>query len=164
MFEGEQWFTYLSEGQKDLVKQAYDLLERFERRSTKSETPEPHDYSFVVFSMAKAYEGFLKKFFLEAKLIDRKTYEGDRFRIGKALNPDLPQRFRGRWWLYGPLTEACGDEKVPQKLWRAWKECRNRLFHFFPRHKHFIDLAEAKERIEQLKIAMKEAIACGVLE
>ena len=159
MFEGENWFEYLAEGQKDLVKEAYELIAREESAKNKF-----HDYSFAVFPMAKAYEGFLKKFFLETSLIDQKTYDGDRFRIGKALNPDLPQRFRGRWWLYGPMEERCGSEQVPRELWRAWRECRNRLFHFFPKHKHFINFLEAKQRVGQIKRAMEAALSCGIID
>ena len=163
MLENENWFDYLSEGQKDLVKQAYSLLEESRIKNKQLGRDEYHDYSFVVFPMAKAYEGFLKKFFLDAGLIDDKTYQGDRFRIGKSLNPDLPSRHRGNWWLYGPLTDLCKGEKMPYQLWRAWKECRNLLFHFFPKHKHFINQQEAQKRVEQIEQAMRTAFSCGLI-
>jgi len=163
MFKDEGWFRYLTEGQKDLADQAYRLLSKFQITNSKLQKPEFHDYSFVVFPMAKAYEGFLKKFFLDAKLIDIKTYNGDRFRIGKALNPELPEKHRGRWWLYGPLAKAGGGEALPQQLWKAWKECRNLLFHFFPKHEHFVTLDGARQRVEQLRMAMKAAVECGII-
>lgn len=184
MFAGEAWFEYLSEGERDLVVQAYDLLAREKREALRrsgsshrarsaqgdkvameslatlsSDKGGFHDYSFVVFPMAKAFEGFLKQVFLEAGLITEATYSGDRFRIGKSLNPALPPRARGIWWLYGPLREQCG-EAVPEELWTAWKDCRNLLFHFFPQHKHFITLAEAELRLTQLKEAMAAMLAC----
>jgi len=159
MFSGEQWFDYLSEGQKDLVRQAYILLGKEELN-----TAEFHDYSFMVFPMAKAYEGFLKKFFKDANLIDQRTYEGDRFRIGKSLNPALPHSHRGKWWLYGPLTQVCDGEELPKQLWKAWKQCRNLLFHFFPKHKNFVTFEDAGSKIEQIRQAMKAAVACGVLD
>lgn len=154
MFEGEAWFDYLLEGERDLVVQAYELLAREKREQKRF-----HDYSFVVFPMAKAFEGFLKQVFLDAGLITEATYNGDRFRIGKSLNPTLPAKARGMWWLYGPLREQCG-EAVPAELWQAWKDCRNLLFHFFPQHTHFVTLAEAEQRLAQLKEAMAAMLAC----
>ncbi len=153
MFEGEAWWEYLDEGQKDLVKQAYTLLEKFKVADEKFQ-----DYSFVVFPIAKAYEGFLKKWFWEMGLIDRQTYMGDRFRIGKALNPDLPKEHRGDWWMYGLVAEKCGEE-VAQELWQAWKQARNRLFHFFPPQQS-ITLEESHAKLEQLRRAMTEVMEC----
>lgn len=163
MFEGDAWFDYLAEGERDLVVQAYRLLEESGIRNKELGGPQYHDYSFVVFPMAKAFEGFLKQVFLEAGLITEATYNGDRFRIGKSLNPALPPRARGIWWLYGPLKEQCG-EVMPQVLWTAWKDCRNMLFHFFPQHKHFITLVEAEQRLGQLKEAMVAMLRCGLIE
>ena len=58
-FKSEAWYQFLDEGMADLVKQAYSLLDKFK-------VPEYHDYSFIVFPMAKAYEGFLKNGFSPA--------------------------------------------------------------------------------------------------
>jgi len=46
------------------------------------------DYSFLVFPFAKAYEGFLKRFFLDMKLISKDEYYSDDIRIGRILNPN----------------------------------------------------------------------------
>ena len=123
MSEREAWWEFLSQGQRDLVEESYQLLEWVKETREKF-----HDYSFAVFPMAKAYEGMLKLWFFKLGLISQKTYEGDRFRVGKALNPDLPGRMRGKWWMYGPVKEKCG-EGTAIKLWEAWRECRNKLFH-----------------------------------
>ena len=150
-FRETTWWGFLDEGQKDLVMQSWQLLEMA------GGGKQFHDYSYVVFPMAKAYEGFLKKWFYSLGLIDKATYEGHKFRLGKALNPDLPEKYRSDWWMFGPLEERYG-EKLPQQLWLAWKECRNLLFHFFPQHTHFIAIADAKERLEQLSAAMAVTI------
>ncbi|KXK09261.1 MAG: hypothetical protein UZ22_OP11002001140 [Microgenomates bacterium OLB23] len=56
----EQLRNYISEGQKDLIDEGLHLLEHAEN----SHDENLHDYSFVVFPFAKAYEGFLKQVFL----------------------------------------------------------------------------------------------------
>lgn len=138
---------------RDLVEESFTLLEREERLQG-----ELHDYSFVVFPMAKAYEGFLKKLLLDMKLIDKRQYYGEHFRIGRALNPSLPKRYRAGW-VYGRLVESCqGNEELPLFLWEVWKRARNRIFHFFPDHHEFISLEEAREMIEKLAEGMERAL------
>lgn len=154
----DEWMDSLSGGQRGLVKQAYRLLEESGTRNQES----GEDFSFVVFPMAKAFEGFLKKVFLEKGLIDQKTYNGDRFRIGKALNPNMPQKHRGRWWLWDDLVKMCDSDEVAKVLWKAWRECRNQIFHYFPGHTEAISLSEAKEKIQQLKIAMISLLNCKI--
>ena len=41
------------------------------------------DYSFIVAPAAKAYEGYLKEFFLKVGVISQEDYESDRFRVAK---------------------------------------------------------------------------------
>lgn len=138
---------------KDLVKESFLMLEREEKNGDQL-----HDYSFVVFPMAKAYEGFLKKLFFDLKLINKKQYLGDRFRVGKSLNPNLPKRYQ--WdWVYGELASKCQGEQVPQRLWEVWKQARNRIFHFFPGHQEFISLDEAKRLTEDISNAMDLALS-----
>jgi hypothetical protein len=62
---------------KDLMRESFHLLDREKENSSNS-----HDYAFVVFPAAKAYEGFLKKVLFDLKLITKQQYLGDRFRIG----------------------------------------------------------------------------------
>ena len=45
------------------------------------------DYSFCVFSFAKAYEGYLKSLFLKMGFISEHDYYGDDIRIGRILSP-----------------------------------------------------------------------------
>lgn len=146
------WWKYLDEAMKDLVEESYLLLEREEKLNENL-----HDYSFVVFPMAKAYEGFLKKLIFDLGFIKKRQYLGDRFRIGRSLNPSLPKRYQ--WdWVYDKLAKLCGGDVVPLKMWQAWKNARNKVFHFFPDHHEFVSLPRARELIEEIEGVMELAL------
>lgn len=148
------WYKTLGDQEKRLVSTAVELYEQ------ESQVDHDHaDYSFVVFSMSKAYEGFLKKRFYLMGLIDRKTFVGKRFRIGKALNPDIHPRSRDKYWLYDDLSEMCGSQ-MARKLWEAWLECRNRVFHFYPESDNTITIQTAGKLLEQVGDAMESLISC----
>jgi len=157
-YKNTNWWKYLDESMRDLVEESFVLLEREERLQEKL-----HDYSFVVFPMAKAYEGFLKKLLLDMKLIDSRQYFGEHFRIGRALNPSLPKRYRAGW-VYGKLVESCGGrDELPLAMWEVWKRARNRIFHFFPDHHEFINLGEARGLVEEISDVMSKAlVGCHV--
>jgi hypothetical protein len=163
-FEGKIWFELLTNGQKDLVLQCQDLY----NREKLVEESAYLDYSFVVFPLAKAYEGFLKKYFRDLGLISQKTFESDHLRIGKSLNPDLPERYRRKDWVVSGINELCGEVRegrwkgklLSQALWTCWKRGRNLLFHFFPHLENFISLDEARVRIEEISAAMEAATYC----
>lgn len=152
------WFSYLDASQRELVEQAYQLLESEEGRASHWT-----DYAFVVFPMAKAYEGFLKKFFYDLEIIDDRLYTSTFFRIGKSLNPDLPNKYRDDEWLVGRLDEKCpltvGDP-LSRVLWKTWKEGRNLLFHYFPGSSRKVTLVEAARLLEQFSQAMRGALTC----
>jgi hypothetical protein len=61
-FTKEKWFKFLDKGQRGLVREGFHLLKMAKQHAAVGERL--IDYSFVVFPMAKAYEGVLKKFFL----------------------------------------------------------------------------------------------------
>jgi hypothetical protein len=159
MFEEESWYRYLDEPLRDLVDTSFYLLDREMIRSE-----DLHDYSFVVFPMAKAYEGFLKKFLFDIGLITRKQFLGKHFRIGKSLNPALPEKYHNDSWLVDDLNRFCGStingEDLDKKIWKTWQLCRNRLFHFFPGHTEFVDLNQAEERINMIKDTMVACLEC----
>lgn len=163
MFSNEGWYEYLDEPMRELVDQSYYLLDHEEMNER-----ELFDYSFIVFSMAKAYEGFLKKFLYEVGLISLTDYKGISFRIGRSLNPDLPNKFRDDHWIYDDLQRMCDShpkevaKQMPSMLWNAWRMGRNALFHYFPGKQEFIDLAEARNRVEMIKAAMDQAVRCKV--
>lgn len=142
------WWGYLDPDLQESMLQSTDLL-----RVSKS-LDSYHDYSFIVFPASKAYEGFLKKVFLDMGFITREDYEGTRFRIGKALNPSLEVEARGKQWVYGQLAHYCGGSSLPDQLWETWKECRNLLFHWFPKEARSISRAEAEERLFQIVTAI----------
>jgi len=154
-FKSEAWYQFLDEGMADLVKQAYSLLDKFK-------VPEYHDYSFIVFPMAKAYEGFLKKWFFAGGFINEYQYKSDHFRIGKALNPSLPARFKNDGYVYDKIVASCPDPHLADTLWLAWKQSRNLTFHYFPHHRYFLTLPEARARLNQLAAAMAAAISCRI--
>ena len=154
-FKSEAWYQFLDEGMADLVKQAYSLLDKFK-------VPEYHDYSFIVFPMAKAYEGFLKKWFFAGGFINEYQYKSDHFRIGKDLNPSLPARFKNDGYVYDKIVASCPDPHLADTLWLAWKQSRNLTFHYFPHHRYFLTLPEARPRLNQLAAAMTAAISCRI--
>lgn len=139
------WWSYLTENQRDLLEQSRILLDREERFGRDTF----HDYAFVLFPAAKAYEGFLKKLFYDLRVISKQQYENSHFRVGRALNPDLPVRFRGHDWVYDRLSSYCNKE-TPKVLWNTWREARNLVFHWFPRHKNFVTLSQARDKYEMV--------------
>lgn len=122
-----------------------------------------HDYSFVVFPAAKAYEGFLKKMFFDLGFITEEDYKGKRFRIGKALNPFLEKEIRSRESVYDKIVEYCGGKELADKLWEAWTNGRNLVFHWFPDEKRAVSYIEAEEKINLIISAMDLAfIGCKI--
>lgn len=104
-----------------------------------------HDYSFFVAPIAKAYEGFLKDFFLKIGIISENDYESDRFRVGKTLNPSL--RYK-RYSVFQKLADIHNDgEELAEDLWTAWKMGRNEIFHYFPNVSQDLNLNQVEERI-----------------
>ena len=154
----KNWWTYLDRDLQELLSEALILLELAKKWDYKF-----HDYSFVVFPAAKAYEGFLKKLFLDMGVINKEDYYGKHFRIGKSLNPTLDAKYRDQDWVYDDLTRFCGSENLPKKLWQTWKNSRNLVTHWFPNEQNVISLVEAEKRIFLVLEAIDEAFSeCGV--
>lgn len=116
-----------------------------------------HDYSFMVFPAAKAYEGFLKKVFLDMSFITSEDYNGKRFRIGKALNPFLEDKFRDNESVYDKVAKHCGGKELADVLWGAWTNGRNLVFHWFPNEKRAVTFPEAEDKIKLIINAMDMA-------
>lgn len=155
-------WKYLDESMRDLMAESYALLEQEQGRLRQGSGEPRHDYSFIVFPAAKAFEGFLKKVFLDLGFITKSQYNGDRFRIGRALNPDLPVRYR--WdWVYAKIAARCGGETLPLELWQVWKTARNSIFHFFPGHARFISIEEARALVAGVTETMDKTLeGCGL--
>lgn len=154
-FNTRNWYEYLTQWQQQLVEVTGKLINKYEDGDQEYLV----DYSFLVFPMAKAYEGFLKKLLFDFSLIDQQTYEGKLFRIGRALNPHIPSDQHDEYWLYDDLAKYCSKDTA-DKIWKAWLYCRNRVFHFFPKDTGLLTYNQAIEKVLQLDRAMAEAVTC----
>jgi hypothetical protein len=156
--EQKVWWSYLEEDLQKLL-----ITSKFLITTVKSwgvDLPggerEFNDYAFVVFPAAKAYEGFLKKMFLDLKFITEEDYFGKHFRIGKSLNPSLPKEIR-KDEVYSKIVKYCGGKKLADDLWETWRVSRNLIFHWFPNEKNSVTLDEAVERVDMIISAIDEA-------
>jgi hypothetical protein len=154
ILKDKPWWGYLEEDLQELLTEALLLL-----RDASTWKIKFHDYAFIVFPAAKAYEGFLKKLFFDLDLISEADYYGKRFRIGKSLNPHLDEQYQDESWVYDDLIKFCGGGQVPNQLWKAWINCRNQLFHWFPHEQKAIDIAQAQERITMIIDAVDSVYA-----
>ena len=135
-------WNFLSPEQRGLIQDGELLMEQAEKTPRKVS-----DYSYLVFSFAKMYEGFLKKLFLDLEIIDEQDYYGDDIRIGKLLNP-----------FYVDITSVyeklCQNRKVgkelAEKLWTVWRKSRNQVFHYYPHNFRRLDYNEALEYIYEI--------------
>lgn len=152
--KNSSWYAWLSEDQQQLVEQTHSMIAR-----ERDDVQEHFDYSYLVFSMAKVYEGFIKMYLLRFELIDEKVYNSKRFRIGRAINPDIRKSQRDEYWLYDDVEQLCGQE-VARQLWETWLHCRNRVFHYFPQKVSFLSFAQALECVLQIEEAMEAAVSC----
>lgn len=147
------FWNYLSIGQKGLIEEGLYLLNDVKTHPDINIS----DYSYLVFPFAKAYEGFLKKLFLDLGFIPQQVYEGDHFRIGKALNPHLEKILRHES-IYDKITYLCGNRDLADELWNVWKKGRNLVFHYFPHNFRALTLAEAENIINEILIVMEKAV------
>lgn len=138
----EPWFTKLPKSEQDLLIVSVMLQKR---ELTHNENYP--DYGFMIFSASKAYEGFVKRYLFEQKLISLETYEGKQFRIGRSLNPDIYPEQRDKWWLYDDVVTECGAE-LAQRIWRTWIECRNRVFHYRPHKNQQLTFSQATQKLD----------------
>lgn len=157
--EQRPWWNYMERDLKELLNESELLLEH-----VGSWKHTFHDYSFVVFPAAKAYEGFLKRIFLDLGFISEEDYYGKRFRIGRALNPALEPRFRLHESVYDRLSQYCHGEELPKALWETWKKGRNMPFHWFPDERNAISLSEAKRIVYEIFDTMDLAFVGCKLE
>lgn len=153
------WWDYIEEDLQELLVASEFLTNVV--KSWGGDMPQGskvfHDYSFIVFPAAKAYEGFLKKMFLNLGFITNEDYVGKRFRIGKALNPFLEERLRDRESVYDRIVKYCGGKELADTLWEAWTNGRNLVFHWFPEDKKAVSFKEAEEKIKLIINAMDMA-------
>ncbi|MFA5776029.1 MAG: hypothetical protein WC988_00470 [Patescibacteria group bacterium] len=145
-------WEYLSSEQKGLVEDGEFLMEQVHKM--------PHgvsDYSYLVFPFSKAYEGFLKKLFLDMKLMRPEEYYGEDIRIGKILNPHFVKEHGS---VYNRVCKGAtenGENKVAERLWSTWKKGRNLVFHYFPHNFRRLSFTEAKEIVDEIIDSMSFA-------
>lgn len=142
---------YLSQEQQDLISEGQYLVQEV----TKNQAYQFKDYSFLIFPFAKAYEGFLKKLFLDSKFISRLDYISDHYRLGKMLSPNLMEKLGARS-LYKQITDRTGAE-LAEKIWTTWKIGRNQIFHYFPHNLKAVSFSEAQTIIKQILEMMEES-------
>ncbi len=149
------WFQYLHPYQQDLLTTAVQLL----RRAEVERDTEIRDFGYVVFSASKAYEGFLKQYFIDLQLLPRHQVEDRYFRIGRSLNPDVKHSQRDEDWVFDNLQQRCG-KTLARELWNTWLECRNHVFHYFP-HKHKVtELSQARRNLQRVIQSIQTAVLC----
>lgn len=150
------WFHQLHKDQQELIRLSIVLYEREQQMSSTLS-----DYSFIIFPIAKAYEGFLKHYLYDLGLISHKTFEGKRFRIGRALNPDIRESQRDEFWLFDDVAQLCGPSTA-RSLWETWLECRNRVFHYFPDRNVHLTLTAVESHLQLLDDTISDAYQCQV--
>jgi hypothetical protein len=146
-------YKYLPPEQRDLVADCEKLIEDAHKHPQNLT-----DYSYIVFPIAKMYEGFLKKLFLDLNLIGKDQYYSEHFRIGKALNPNLEAHLRLES-VYDKLCHHFDGEVIAKALWEAWKKGRNLLFHYFPGNLSRISLSEAEFTVRFVLEVSTQAVA-----
>lgn len=109
-----------------------------------------------MFPYAKLYEGFLKQLFLDLGIIDKREYVSDRYRIGKALSPNLARRLGPRS-AFGQMAHRFGEAHAV-RLWQAWKNGRNLVFHYFPHNYRALSHERAREVIALLVDTMNATV------
>lgn len=142
--QNKVWWSYVHEDLRELILESALLVDRVGSWNEKF-----HDYAFVVFSAAKAYEGFLKTLFLDLGFITTEEFYGKRFRIGKSLNPALEEN-RERDSVYDRIVNFCGGKALADEMWETWRVSRNLLFHWFPDEKNAIDFVSAQNNVEKI--------------
>ncbi len=152
-------WDYLSDYQKGLIVDGEMLLDHLHLLKKNIS-----DYSFLVFPFSKAYEGFLKKFFLDIGLIKQDEYYSDDIRIGRILNPGNLSNTRGS--VYESLcTHAKGGKDLSDILWEAWKLGRNEVFHYFPHNFKKLNYEESISLISKINAAMELAVTkCDLIQ
>jgi len=146
------FWQYLSQSQKDLILEGRFLMNKVISEGKYNFK----DYSFLVFPFAKAYEGFLKKIFLDVKFISRLDYISDHFRLGKVLSPKLVGKL-GERSVYKKIVDFAGND-LAEKIWNTWKRGRNQVFHYFPHNLKSLSFCKAQNIITEIIKTMEQAV------
>ncbi len=156
-FLGLELLPLWDDGQKLLASASGGFSDLGPQAQPRTAIGQMSDYSFVVFPFAKVYEGFLKKLFLQIGAITGEQYNNDRWRVGRALNPELEKEFRHVESVYDRIVAHAGVG-LADELWRVWKRGRNQIFHFWPGRTKPLTLAEAKEIVGEIEMVMEKSL------
>jgi hypothetical protein len=136
---------------KDLIElysDAKKMLSFFKNSANKFS-----DYSFIVFPLAKVYEGILKKILVEANLITEAQLQQDPdFSISGYFNPT------GNSKIFDSLKDKTRDKAVPYVIFATYQECRNQILHYDPyRDNRIKNIDTARFYIERILDAIDKA-------
>lgn len=145
-------WQYFSSEQQSLARDGQFLVDDTARHKDVELT----DFSYLVFPFAKLYEGFLKKLFMDLHIIDKRQFYSNHYRIGKALSPNI-MRMLGKRSAYKQIMERFGMD-LAERLWHAWKEGRNLVFHYYPHNIRALTLDQAKALIGEIAETMAYAV------
>jgi hypothetical protein len=146
-------WSYLQPELKELLNDGELLVLKAKETALHSQI---NDFSFLVFPFAKAYEGFLKKLFLDLGMINYDEYYGDDIRIGRLLNPHYRHENQN---LFQKLCNHKPEgTHLSKRLWETWKNGRNLIFHYFPHNFKRLDYQHAVYQIDQIVSAMGAAV------
>lgn len=145
-------WQFLSAEQKDYLTDSFYLLEHL-----KTHPVVLNDYSFILFGVAKCFEGFLKKLFLKKRYINEEQFLSTRFRIGKVLNPNLEEKYKNES-VYDNIREETGNNELADLLWETWKFNRNRVFHYFPNKIDYLTIEECERKMNETVDAMSQTL------
>ncbi|RJR27140.1 hypothetical protein C4561_03175 [candidate division WWE3 bacterium] len=155
LVDRKSWlWNYLQPEIKNLISDGEILLTFVRKGKTGAKIT---DYSFLVFPFAKAYEGFLKKLFLDLGIIAHDEYYGDEIRIGRLLNPRYQKEVRNVF--SHECRSATGKKPLMEELWAVWKRGRNLVFHYFPHNFRKLSYQEAMDIITEMVDIMHSAVA-----
>ncbi len=142
---------YLTDDIKGLIIDGELLVKHAEQGRRKVS-----DFSYLVFPFSKAYEGYLKRLFLDLDLIQEDEYYGEEIRIGRLLNPHYKKSSKN------VFSRLCGSAKegqaMAERMWNVWRRGRNQVFHYFPHNFRKLSYKEAGEIIEELLAVMSMAV------
>ena len=145
-------WSFLDVNQKDYLTDSFYLLDHL-----KNHPVVLNDYSFILFGVAKCYEGFLKKLFLEKRYINQEEFISTRYRIGKVLNPAIEEKYKDES-VYDNIREETGNNDLAELLWETWKFNRNRIFHYFPNKIDYLTIEECERKINETVSVMEQAL------
>jgi hypothetical protein len=144
-------WAYMEEDIRGLIIDGENLLDLPPERDKKVS-----DFSYLVFPFAKAYEGFLKKLFLDMNVIDEKDFYGDDIRVGRILSPRYRKSHASQFDNLC-LRNTKGTD-LADELWATWHRGRNQVCHYFPHNFRRLNYDEALDIIQEIGTRMEEAV------